>query len=75
MEFFVKIVTGFQPLNYIPKKFLDICLGSECASVHRLTLLSANSSKWSNTLKQFVGNSRQIVGVCLTILWGWRLKG
>ena len=37
--------------------------------------LSANSTKWSNTLKQFVGNSRQIVRVCLTILWGWRLKG
>ena len=25
-----------------------------------------------NTLKQFVGNSRQIALVCLTILWGWR---
>ena len=24
---------------------------------------------------QFVGNSRRIVLVCLTILWGWRLKG
>ena len=23
--------------------------------------LSANSTKWSNTLKQFVGNSQQIV--------------
>ena len=37
--------------------------------------LSANPTKWSITLKQFFGNSRQIVWVCLTILLGWRLKG
>ena len=37
--------------------------------------LRANPTKWSNTLKQFVGNSRQIAWVCLTILWDWRLKG
>ena len=30
--------------------------------------LSANATKWSNTLKQFVGNNGQIVLVCLTIL-------
>ena len=36
--------------------------------------LSTNSTKWSNTFKQFVGNSQRIVWVCLTILWGWRLK-
>ena len=30
--------------------------------------LSDNPTKLSNTLKQFVG-------VCLTILWDWRLKG
>ena len=32
--------------------------------------LSANPTKWSNTLKQFVGKSQQIVSVCLIILWG-----
>ena len=37
--------------------------------------LSANHSKWSDTLKQFVGCCRQIVSVCVTILWGWCLKG
>ena len=31
--------------------------------------LSANPTKWSNTLKQFVGFCRRIVWVCLTILW------
>ena len=36
--------------------------------------LSANPAKRSNTLKQLVGKSQQIVWVCLTILWGWRLK-
>ena len=39
-----------------------------------LTPLNANPTKWSNTLKQFIGNSRRIIWVCLTILWGWRLK-
>ena len=28
--------------------------------------LSANPTKWSNTVKQFVGNNQQIVWVCLT---------
>ena len=37
--------------------------------------LNANSTKWSNTLKQFVCNSRRIVSVCLIILWAWHLKG
>ena len=37
--------------------------------------LSANFTKWSNTLKHFVGNSRRIVWVCLNILWDWCLKG
>ena len=36
---------------------------------------SANPTKWSYTLNQFVGNRRQIFRVFLTILWGWRLKG
>ena len=33
---------------------------------------STNPTKWSNTVKQFVVNSRRIV--CLAILWGLRLK-
>ena len=37
--------------------------------------LSAKPTKWSNTLKQFVGRIRRMVWVCLTILWDWRLKG
>ena len=39
-----------------------------------LATLNANPTKWLNTLKQFVGNSRRIVWVWLTILWGWRWK-
>ena len=35
---------------------------------------STNPTKWSNTLKQFVGNRRRIVWLSLTILWVWRLK-
>ena len=37
--------------------------------------LSINPTKWSNTLKQSSANCWQIVLVCLTILWDWRLKG
>ena len=31
-------------------------------------------TKWSNILKQFAGISHELF-VCLTILWGWHLKG
>ena len=37
--------------------------------------LIANSTKWSNTPKQFIGCCWRIVWVCWTILWGWHLKG
>ena len=37
--------------------------------------LSTNPTKWSNRHRQFVGKSKRIVWVCLTILWVWRLKG
>ena len=44
-------------------------------SSNTLIPLSVNFTKWSNIFKQLVDNSRWIVWVCLTILWGWRLKG
>ena len=37
-------------------------------------LSCANATKWSNTLKQFVGNSGRLVWMCLTIMWGCRIK-
>ena len=40
-----------------------------------VNLLSVSPTKLSNTLKQFVGKRTRIVSMCLTILWGWRLKG
>ena len=39
-----------------------------------VTLSAPAPTKWSNTLKQFVGNSRRIVWECLTILWCWHLQ-
>ena len=36
---------------------------------------SVNPTKWSVTLKQFVGCCRQLIWVSLTVLWSWRLKG
>ena len=40
-----------------------------------LNPLRANPTKWSYTLKQFVGCCQRTVWVCLIILRGWRLKG
>ena len=36
--------------------------------------LSANTKKWSNTLKKFVGCCWRIFWMGWTFLWGWRLK-
>ena len=46
-----------------------------CTLFSKVDPLSTNHTKWSNTLKQFIGYCRQIALVYLTILWGWRLKG
>ena len=40
----------------------------------RIYLLSANPTKWPDTLKEFVGFCQRFVLLYLTILWGWRLK-
>ena len=67
-EFVEKMVHSFTYLcRYSSWKFGDQRYFSVIA-------LSANPTKWSNTLKQSVGISRGIDWVCLTILWGWRLK-
>ena len=42
------------------------------SSAFNVNSLGANPIKSSNTLQQCC---RRIVWVCLTILWGWRLKG
>ena len=54
----------YQVLMIISKmrKFLELIIRKP------FNPLSANATKWSNTLKQFVGNNGQIVLVCLTIL-------
>ena len=52
-------------------KVLSVCdhFGTLCFNP-----LSANPTKWSNTLNSSA-ICRRIVSVCLTILRGWRLKG
>ena len=68
-------------MNDLLKTFILKCnrdrtpLQSEWHESEWLNPLSANPTNWSNTLKQIVGKSRQIVLVYLTILWGWHLKG
>ena len=73
----------FKPMNtmgLLRHSETDISASTNCNWLYCLTreilttnpFLSINPTKWSNTLKQLVGNSRRIE--CLTILWGWRLK-
>ena len=40
-----------------------------------LTLLTLISQNVQTHLNNSLANCRRIVGVCLTILWDWRLKG
>ena len=58
-------------LNSILGRALDRNL---CVNIKYSNLLSVNPTKWLNTLSQLIGNSQRIVWICLTILWGWRLK-
>ena len=53
---------------------LFLCIDGEISVNLFIGPLSANPAKLLIILKQFVGNSRRIVWVCLTILWGWCLK-
>ena len=48
---------------------------AQIETVSLINPLSANLTKWPNTLKQFVGKSRRIVLVCLAIFVGLALKG
>ena len=55
----------------VPGLVLSLCL---CILCYHFIPLSANPTKWSNTLKQFAGNF-PTNWECLTILWGWSLNG
>ena len=62
MELFPRIVNGRKPLTLSAKKLY-------------LNPFSTNFTKWSNTLKQFVGN---LPKNCLSVFdhfVGWALKG
>ena len=66
---------SFRQLSFIIEIFLMGSLHSITESgFFYVDAISANPTKSSNTLKKFVGNSQRIVWLCLTILWGWRLK-
>ena len=57
-----------EQINFLAEQnYIPIC-------AVRISHLSAKPTKQSNTLKQFVAKSQQIVCVCLNILLGWRLK-
>ena len=68
----------FQTLMWLFWFLLELCTyfaRFEKPKKIKLNPLSANPTKWSSTIKQFVGFCRRIIWVCLTILWGWHLKG
>ena len=65
----------FSWLCYFRKVAVVICKMRLVRRTKYIIPWSADPTKWSNTTKQFVGSCRQIVWVCLTILWGSRLKG
>ena len=76
-------VNAYQPsVTFQIETSLLICSASKMTDFYMkwntglkwFTLLCLNPTKWSNALKQLIGNSRRIVWVCLTILWGWCLK-
>ena len=82
MCFLDKVFIWIQPLTIFAKSFILIerfwihfymiyLFSLKYSNV--LNPLSANTTKWSNTFKQFVGCCR-IVWVCLTILWGWHIE-
>ena len=60
----------------VVRKVTKICQSSIEISItdvwQDLNPLSANPTKWSNTLKQFVGKSRRIVWECSAILRSWK---
>ena len=69
---------NLQFLLYLAWK-LKATNDKRCLQISLLTFvefdpLSFKPTKWSNTLKQFVGFCWRIVWVCLTILWGCHLK-
>ena len=68
---------ALNKLNFtIRSKEKVICRLKLLYFVHnKLVITCANPAKWPNTFQQFVGNSRGIVRVCLTILWDWLFKG
>ena len=48
-----------KEINHIIVVFITLFFVNFCAVI--TNPLSVNPTKWSNTLKQFVGNSRQII--------------
>ena len=68
----MQIFDEFDTHNYI--LYTTYCSHK---SPEQFNPLSANSTEWSNTLKQFVGYSRRIAWMCLAIFVGlaaWRVK-
>ena len=68
---FQKYYPGYRKDEQYPKLSKIVELFKTTA----INPLSANSTKWPNILKQFVGCCQLIVWVCLNILQGWYLKG
>ena len=62
----------------VKSTFSATCRSSHLQMFYKISVLnplSASPRKWSNTLNRFVGVPTSCLLECLTILWGWHLKG
>ena len=61
----VKLNPGVFNLSIFYRMILNIFKDGLTMIVTQMNSLSANPTKWSNTLKRFVGSSRRIVFECV----------
>ena len=74
-SFFLVLALRYLVLPASNTKLWKTITDALIADSESINPLSANPTKWSNTLKIIVSCCQLIVWVCLTILWGWYVKG
>ena len=62
------VLNSFDSIKY---RVIEVFWNLTASDINPLT---TNITKWPNTRKQFVSCCQQIVWLCLTILWDWRVK-
>ena len=74
LDFYTEVITSFSKLSngkfysIVNKDFIWGATDCYLYAKYCFNPLTASPTKWSHTLKQFVGCCREIIWVCLTIL-------